>query len=80
MAQSLPPSLALLLSRSVLERTAESGSEDAGGRGRGSRCAVGAAGRSGARRRTGAGDAGARADEGRVCPAEAKGYDRHSGS
>lgn len=39
-----------------------------------------AAGRSGARRRVGAGDDGAGAGEARVYPAEAEGYDRHRGS
>lgn len=80
-----PPTLTPSLTRTALSLslralTAESGSEDAVGRGRGSRCAVGAAGRSGARRRVGAGDAGERAGETRVQPAEAESYDRHRGS
>lgn len=76
---SQPPSVAPVC-RSDPGPTAESEREDACARGRGSRCAVGAPGRSGARQRVGAADCDTRAHKVRVCAAEAKGYDRHRGS
>lgn len=79
---SLPPNLPHQHQSVARSRdpTAESEREDACARGRGSRCAVGAPGRCGARQRVGAAHSDTRARGVRVCAAEAKGSDRHCGS